>query len=105
MRGQVWMIRSQPPQMHTLAADLTEHRERPPDLGDAGLGLFLLAQGRRGHQRQEKTLMLDEQVVELPDELPGQLLLLGLLGDDRLPRSAEFVDEAGEGQDEGLAKQ
>src|ERR1700756_423080 len=91
--------------MHSLGADLTEHRERPPDLGDAGVGLFLLAQTLRGHECQEQTLVLDEHVVELPDEMPGQLLLLGVLRYQRLPCPAEFVDEAGEGYDEGLAEQ
>ena len=80
----------------TLSARLTS---------DAGLGLFRFAESLRCHQRQEQTLMFYEHVVELPDEMPGQLLLVGLLGDDRLPRPPEFVHEAGERYDEGLAEQ
>ena len=49
--------------------------------------------------------MFGEHVVELPDEVPRQLVLVGLLGNDRLPRPAEFIDEAGEGKDERLAEQ
>jgi hypothetical protein len=49
-------------------------------------------------------LVLHEHVIELPDEMPGEVLFVGLLGDDRLPGAAEFVDEAGERQDEGLAE-
>ena len=49
--------------------------------------------------------MFDEHVVELPDEMAGQLVFVGLLGDDRLPRPAEVVDEAGEGNDQGFAEQ
>ena len=82
-----------------------EHRECPPDVGDAGVSHLLLAQSLRCHERHEQALVFDEHVVELPDEMPGQLLLVGLLGDDRLPRPAEIVDEAGEGKDEGLAEQ
>ena len=41
--------------------------------------------------------MLDEYVVELPYELPRQLLFVGLLGYDGLPRPAEVVDEVREG--------
>ena len=63
----------------------------------------LSALGR--HQRQQQTLMFDEHVVELPDEMSGQLLFVGLFGDDRLPGLAEFVDEAGERQHEGFAEQ
>src|ERR1700751_5652264 len=46
--------------------------------------------------------MLDEYVVELSDEKPGQLLFVGFLGNDGLPRLAEAVDEACEGQHEGF---
>ena len=49
--------------------------------------------------------MFDEYVVELSDETPGQLLLAGLIRNDRLSRPAEIVDEAGEGHDEGLTEQ
>ena len=49
--------------------------------------------------------MFYEHVVELRDEMPCELLFVGLLGDDRPPRSAEFVDEAGKGEDEGFAEQ
>ena len=37
--------------------------------------------------------------------MSSQLLLVGLLGDHRLPGPAEFVDEAREGQHECLAEQ
>ena len=49
--------------------------------------------------------MFHEHVVELSDEMAGQLVFVRLLGDDRLPRPAEVVDEAGEGNDHGLAEQ
>ena len=49
--------------------------------------------------------VFDEDVVKVHDELPGQLFLVGLFRDHRAPRPAEFVDEAGEGQDESLAEQ
>ena len=48
--------------------------------------------------------MLHEHVVELSDELAGQFLFVGLLGDDRLPRPPEIVDEAGEGKRRGLSR-
>ena len=37
--------------------------------------------------------MLDEEVIELSHEAPSQLLLIGLLVDDRIPGAAEVVDE------------
>ena len=83
---------------HALGADLTEHRERPPDVGDAGVGDLLLAERLGCHQRQQQALMFDEHVVELPDEMAGQLLLVGLLGDDRLPRPAEFSTKSVNGK-------
>ena len=46
------------------------------------------------HRVITQTAVLDEQVVELTDEPPSQVLLVGLLGDDALPRLAEVVDEA-----------
>jgi hypothetical protein len=49
--------------------------------------------------------VFDEYVVELADEKPGQLLFVGFLGDDGLPRLAESVDETGEGQYQGFPKQ
>ena len=49
--------------------------------------------------------MFDEHVVELRNEKPSQLLLVGLLGDHRLPGPAEFVDEVHEGHHECLAEQ
>ena len=49
--------------------------------------------------------MFHEHVVELSDEVAGQLVFVRLLGDNRLPRPAEVVDEAGEGNDHGLAEQ
>ena len=49
--------------------------------------------------------MFDEQVVQLSDELARQLLLVGLLGDQRHPGFAEAVDEAREGNNERLAKE
>src|SRR5258705_9591336 len=49
--------------------------------------------------------MFDQYVVELPDEKPGQLFFVGLIGDDGLPRLAESVDEARERQHEGFPKQ
>src|ERR1700739_3103117 len=97
MCRQIWMIRPHPAQVHAFGADLAEYRQRPPDVGNAGVEHFLLTQRLRCHQRQEETLAIYGAVVEPPDEMPGQLLLAGLLGDHRLPRPAEFVDEAGEG--------
>src|ERR1700761_4898310 len=49
--------------------------------------------------------MLDEHVIELPHEMPRQLLFIRLLGNDGPPRLAESVDEAGERQHEGFPKQ
>src|SRR5271170_1657730 len=49
--------------------------------------------------------MFGNHVVELLDEMPGQFFLVGLLGDDRLPRSAEFLDEACERKDECFPEQ
>ena len=49
--------------------------------------------------------MLDEHVVEASDEMPGQLIFVGLLGDDFPPGQAEFVDKAGEGNHQGFAEQ
>jgi len=49
--------------------------------------------------------MLNEYVVELPYELPRQLLFVGFLGHDGLPRPAEVVDEVREGQYEGFPEQ
>ena len=49
--------------------------------------------------------MLDEQVVQVTDELRGQLLLVGRVGIDRLPRLREIVDEARERNDERLAEE
>ena len=49
--------------------------------------------------------MFGNHVVEVLDEMPGQFVFVGLLGDDRLPRSAEFVDEARERKDEGFPEQ
>ncbi len=58
-----------------------------------------------GHERQQQPLVFDEEVVELPDEAPSQLLFVGLLVDDSVPRAAEVVDEFGERQDQGFAEQ
>ena len=49
--------------------------------------------------------MFHEHVVELSDEQAGQLVFVRLLGDDRPPRPAEVVDEAGKGNDQGFAEQ
>ena len=49
--------------------------------------------------------MLDEDVVETPDELPGQFLFVGLFGHDGLPGLAEVVDEVRERQDQCFAEQ
>ena len=57
------------------------------------------------HECQEQALVFDEDVVELADEAPRQLLFVGLLGDDSIPRAPEVVDEFGERQDEGFAEQ
>ena len=94
-----------PRNLHALRADLAEHRERPSDVGDARVGDLLLAERLRRDKRQQETPVLDEHVVELPDELPGQLLFVGLLGNDGLPRPAEVVDEVRERQHEGLPEQ
>ncbi len=105
MRGQVRLARPHPADVHTLGADLAQHGERPSDIGDACALDLLLAEPVRRDERQQKAPVLDEYVVELPDEKAGQLLFVGLLGNDGLPRLAESVDEAGEGQHEGLPKQ
>ncbi len=76
-----------------------------PNVGDAGVSHLLLAQSLRCQEGNDEAPMLDEHVVELPDEMPGQLFLVCLLGDDRPPRPAEFVDEGGEGKDKGFAEQ
>ena len=49
--------------------------------------------------------MFDEHVVELPDEEPRQLFLVGFLGNDGLPRLTESVDEVRERQHQGFPKQ
>ena len=54
---------------------------------------------------KQQPLVFDEDVVELPDEAPRHFLFVGLLGDHRLPRAAEVVDESGERQDEGFPEQ
>ena len=99
------MARPHPPDVHTLAADPAKEGKCLPDVGDAGLSPLLLAQNLRCQECYDQTSMFDEYVVELADEMPGQLVLVGLLRDDRLPRPAELVDEAGEGKDQGFAEQ
>ena len=49
--------------------------------------------------------MVQKDVVELSDELSGQVLLVGVLGNNRLPRLSESIDEAGKGSNKGFAKQ
>ena len=46
-----------------------------------------------------------QHVVQSADELPGELFLVGLLGDDGLPRLAEIIDEVRERQHERFAEQ
>ena len=82
-----------------------EHLERSPDVGDPGSVDLLLAEPIRRDERQQKAPMFDENVVELTDEMPGQLLLVGFLGDDGLPRLAEIVDEVREREHERFSEQ
>ena len=49
--------------------------------------------------------MLDEDVVELPDEKSRKVILVGLLRDDGCPRAIEFRHEVDERRDERLAEQ
>ncbi len=62
-------------QLHALGADLAEHPECPPDVGDARLGDLLVAERLRCHKRQQQASMLDDDVVELFDEMARQFAL------------------------------
>ena len=104
-RDEVGSCRSHPPDVHALGADPAEDGHRPLDLADSGIGQLLFAHRLRSPQREDEPAVLDEQVVQPADELRGQLLLVGFLGNDRHPRLAEVVDETREGHDERLAKE
>jgi hypothetical protein len=49
--------------------------------------------------------MFDDHVVDAFDEMARQLVFVGLLGNDRLPRRRELVDDARERENERLTKQ
>src|SRR4051794_5540926 len=98
MRGQVRLARPHPADVHALGADLAQYRERASDVRDACALDLLLAEPVRRDEGQQEAPMLDEDVVELSDEQPGQLLLVGFLGNNGLPRLSESVDEVGKGQ-------
>ena len=72
-------------------------RECPPDVGNAGVSHFLLAERLRRQERHKETPVFYEHVVELPDEWRASSSSPVSSGTTELPRSAEFVDEVGEG--------
>jgi len=49
--------------------------------------------------------VLDQHVIEAADEVPGQFLLVGVLGDQGLPCAAEILDEIGERRHQRLVEQ
>ena len=72
--------------------------QRPSDIGDAGTFDLVVAEAIGCDERQQQALVLDQDVVEVSDELPRQLLFVGLFGDDGLPCLTEVVDEVRERQ-------
>ena len=92
-------------QLHALDADLTQHPQRPPDVGDARVGDLLLAERLGGDQRQQQAPVLDDHVVDLFDEMAGQFVFVGLLGNERLPLQRELVDDARERKYQRLPEQ
>ena len=102
---QVRPVGSHSPDVHAFRTDLTEDGQSSSDVSDASLHRFFLAQGLRGQERHAEASMLDEHVVQLPDEMPGQLVFVGLFRDDGPPRLGELIDEAYKRNDKGFTEQ
>src|SRR5690242_12213046 len=99
------MARPHPADAHAFCADLPQDGESSSDVGDArALDLFL-AEPVRCHEGQQQTFVSHQHVVQLADELLCKFLLVGLLGNDGLPRLAETIYEVRERQYEGFTEE